>query len=697
MDLKLLFVFMTIMLSLCAQGVWADRLSVDNQNYQDHFNITNVSYFKTNGNVCIAGTCIDSWADVNLTTGGISGTTGYIPYFSGSSTIADSTMYYNSSTINVGIRTHTPAYRLDVNGSINTNGNLCIADDCISAWSEVNGSGGGGSNGTVSGSVNYLAYFDGTSSVTNSSIYYNVSSGRVGIGTSVPEHNLAIKGTDSDVAILLKQTISSYIYDSIAGNPSTANDYGGYDAAWTGFGNIGASDNSYVTVVLDDNQESDFLNATGFGIDLPDDANITGIQVIIEGKASSISDISEADIGLLSYGSVVATVTANSTEWGTSDFNYTHGNATSLWGASFTVPQVEDSSFGLRMRVDHDFNGGLTTAYVDTITIRVYYEGQSYDDSWTMGIDYPYENFAIAQGIALSGNRLVIENGTGNIGISVQDPAYRLDVNGSINTNSNLCIGDACIDSWADVNLTTGGVTGTQNHIAFFNSGSTITNTSLYYNLTTGYVGIGMSVLSYALDVNGSINTNANLCIAGACIDAWSDVNLTGGSGGNITDTIWSISGSKYLYNNSGVLSWNETRGNLTYVTPSGTYTLTGKTFDADGSGNSITNIENADIKSGANIDAAKIGTGVISTTEFNYLNGVTSAIQTQIDAKGTLSNVVEDTTPQLGGTLDGNAFNVTVDAGNVYGVEGPTGDSYVVYSGGQMHFYVDGVLRMSI
>lgn len=264
-------------------------------------------------------------------------------------------------------------------------------------------------------------------------------------------------------------------------------------------------------------------------------------------------------------------------------------------------------------------------------------------------------------------------------------------------TNGNVCIAGTCIDSWADVNLTTGGISGTTGYIPYFSGSSTIADSTMYYNSSTINVGIRTHTPAYRLDVNGSINTNANLCIAGACIDAWSDVNLTGGSGGNITDTIWSISGSKYLYNNSGVLSWNETRGNLTYVTPSGTYTLTGKTFDADGSGNSITNIENADIKSGANIDAAKIGTGVISTTEFNYLNGVTSAIQTQIDAKGTLSNVVEDTTPQLGGTLDGNAFNVTVDAGNVYGVEGPTGDSYVVYSGGQMHFYVDGVLRMSI
>lgn len=64
--------------------------------------------------------------------------------------------------------------------------------------------------------------------------------------------------------------------------------------------------------------------------------------------------------------------------------------------------------------------------------------------------------------------------------------------------------------------------------------------------------------------------------------------------------------------------------------------TFTNKTFDADGAGNSITNIENADIKAGAAIDAAKIHNGTVSNTEFGFLDGVTSSIQTQLDAKVT-------------------------------------------------------------
>ena len=44
--------------------------------------------------------------------------------------------------------------------------------------------------------------------------------------------------------------------------------------------------------------------------------------------------------------------------------------------------------------------------------------------------------------------------------------------------------------------------------------------------------------------------------------------------------------------------------------------------------------ISDAQVATGANINAAKLGTGVVDNTEFNYLNGVTSNIQTQIDAK---------------------------------------------------------------
>jgi len=60
--------------------------------------------------------------------------------------------------------------------------------------------------------------------------------------------------------------------------------------------------------------------------------------------------------------------------------------------------------------------------------------------------------------------------------------------------------------------------------------------------------------------------------------------------------------------------------------------TLTNKTIDADN--NTITNIDNNEIKALAGIDVTKIADGTVSNTEFQFINTVTSNVQTQIDSK---------------------------------------------------------------
>lgn len=69
---------------------------------------------------------------------------------------------------------------------------------------------------------------------------------------------------------------------------------------------------------------------------------------------------------------------------------------------------------------------------------------------------------------------------------------------------------------------------------------------------------------------------------------------------------------------------------------------LSNKTINADV--NTITNIDDNEIKANAGINATKIGTGTVSNTEFSYLDGVTSPIQTQINSiaggTGTVTNI---------------------------------------------------------
>ncbi|ULO09679.1 hypothetical protein H1230_13415 [Paenibacillus sp. 19GGS1-52] len=77
--------------------------------------------------------------------------------------------------------------------------------------------------------------------------------------------------------------------------------------------------------------------------------------------------------------------------------------------------------------------------------------------------------------------------------------------------------------------------------------------------------------------------------------------------------------------------------------------------------------IVNADVNAAANIDATKIGTGIVSTTEFNYLDGVTSSIQTQIAAKlPTASYTAADVLAKLL-TVDGAGSLVDADTLDTY------------------------------
>jgi hypothetical protein len=72
--------------------------------------------------------------------------------------------------------------------------------------------------------------------------------------------------------------------------------------------------------------------------------------------------------------------------------------------------------------------------------------------------------------------------------------------------------------------------------------------------------------------------------------------------------------------------------------------------------------IVDADINSSAAIDATKIGGGGVTSAEFDFMAGVTSDVQTQLDnivAGAFTNNIVEDLTPQLGGDLDLNGKNL--------------------------------------
>ncbi|MFA5321380.1 MAG: hypothetical protein WC373_01795 [Smithella sp.] len=106
---------------------------------------------------------------------------------------------------------------------------------------------------------------------------------------------------------------------------------------------------------------------------------------------------------------------------------------------------------------------------------------------------------------------------------------------------------------------------------------------------------------------------------------------VTSGSGVTIDGVLHKDSEiTTAVINNTGVLTLPTSTDTL--VGRSTTDTLISKSIDCDS--NTVTDISNDEIKAGAAIDAAKIHDGTVDNTEFGYLNGVSSAIQTQLGNK---------------------------------------------------------------
>ena len=196
-----------------------------------------------------------TWNGAPLATGSsISGTTNYLPVFTGPSSLGDSTIYQTGG--NVGIGTTTLSAKLTVAGTIKANnivgtntgdvsitgenylslvGQTLTANAINLGGTNVSGilpvaNGGTGAtslsgllqgNGTgvvtaLSGTTGQVPYFSGPGTIATSSSLFLASNGNVGIGTTSPVHKLSLTG-NGEVSIALGSTTASSLWTNDQG------------------------------------------------------------------------------------------------------------------------------------------------------------------------------------------------------------------------------------------------------------------------------------------------------------------------------------------------------------------------------------------------------------------------------------------------------------------------------------------------
>ena len=160
---------------------------------------------------------------------------------------------------------------------------------------------------------------------------------------------------------------TGYLYPSSVVNGSNGS------VPWSNPGNGVADDGSFTSAELDQ-QSTDFLLATGYGVAIPGGSTIDGILVEIKRKSNQVGAVVDDRIKLMkTTGSLsVAGRQDTGTTWPAVAAYAAYGGAADLWSTAWSVSEVNASTFGVRVEAK-ETGTDVDTAFVDTVRIKIYY------------------------------------------------------------------------------------------------------------------------------------------------------------------------------------------------------------------------------------------------------------------------------------------------------------------------------------
>lgn len=152
---------------------------------------------------------------------------------------------------------------------------------------------------------------------------------------------------------------------------------------WQNPGEITSPGSPYAIATLTRyDRYSNYLQGTNYSFDIPAEAVITGIEVVINRMSSGSSpSIYDNVVSLVKAGEnpgesvLVGDNKASTDQWTKTAFtNATYGSPTDLWGTTWTPSEINDPGFGVALAAYRQQMGNnLRDAMVDSMQITVYF------------------------------------------------------------------------------------------------------------------------------------------------------------------------------------------------------------------------------------------------------------------------------------------------------------------------------------
>ncbi len=149
--------------------------------------------------------------------------------------------------------------------------------------------------------------------------------------------------------------------------------------SWSNPANVYSNNDTYASVSRNAASETttQYLQATSYGFNIPDDATIAGIKVSIKRHSENTNDntryVKDEDVRLIKGGTLIGD-NKKGGNWATTSTVVDYGDASSLWGISWTPAHIKATNFGVALSVKIKSSADQTVkAYVDYMQITVTY------------------------------------------------------------------------------------------------------------------------------------------------------------------------------------------------------------------------------------------------------------------------------------------------------------------------------------